>query len=254
MQRTNDLSRLHPLFADHRRGRGLMQAALAGTCGTVFCDSPQSPNLVHMQVGGFALFGGDCQHPGLADLVRRLPPTWIIPESDHWQQALLTPLAGQVKRRQRSRFSAAKLVRQQTAEAPAGYHIAPIGAAQLDIIAQASGRLWSFANVEDFINNGVGFCALLEGTLVAYAVSYAAAPHSIEIEVQTHTDHRRRGLAVCLCSHLLHHCQTRGILPHWDAANEISARLANKLGFVKAEDYLSFRRLRPDELALGMTR
>ncbi|NKB66683.1 MAG: GNAT family N-acetyltransferase [Candidatus Latescibacteria bacterium] len=241
-----DCTPLQPLFADHRRGRGLLDAALHSGQGRARCDAPAAPSLAHLQVGGFALFGGDPDYPGISTLMATLPPTWIIPESAAWEKALLVPLEPQVKRRRRTRFAPPGLI--DHPPTPRGYRIIPVQPAHIQPRIQPDGRLFAFPSAAAFAASGLGFCALAGDQIAAYALSYAVAPTSIEIEVQTGLAHRRRGLAFALCSRLLALCFERGLVPHWDAANPISANLAKKLGYQQVEEYLSFRPLRPDEL------
>ena len=248
MHSIDDPTPIKGLFADYSRGRGLLDAALQSGQGTIRCDDPAAPSLVHLQVGGFALFGGDPHHAAIPRLMASLPPTWIIPESTVWEKALLAPVAPRVKKRQRSHFSPSQLKIDALPPPPPDYRIVPVERIHVEQRRQPDGRLWAFPSVAAFAARGLGFCALAGNTVAAYAVSYAASASSIEIEVQTSAPHRRRGLGFCLCSRLIGQCLEQGKVPHWDAANAISCRLAEKLGYLKVEEYLSFRRLRADEL------
>jgi predicted GNAT family acetyltransferase len=49
--------------------------------------------------------------------------------------------------------------------------------------------------------------------------------------VETHPDHRRRGIATACSAKLILECMERGLYPSWDAANRISVHLAEKLGY-----------------------
>ncbi|MGL5086426.1 MAG: GNAT family N-acetyltransferase, partial [Clostridium sp.] len=57
------------------------------------------------------------------------------------------------------------------------------------------------------------------------------------IEIDTHPEHRRKGLATVAASALILDCIKRGKYPSWDAANLESVDLAKKLGYVFKEAY-----------------
>lgn len=68
-----------------------------------------------------------------------------------------------------------------------------------------------------------------------WATSYTIYDEGIEIEVCTHPDHRRKGLATIVCAALILYCLDRGKYPNWDAANLNSVALAQKLGYTMEE-------------------
>ena len=88
-----------------------------------------------------------------------------------------------------------------------------------------------FASCEEFLQNGVAVGALLDGRLVGGAGTYIASKGGIEVEVDTHEDFRGQGIATACSARLILECLDRGLYPSWDAANLISVRLAQKLGY-----------------------
>ena len=87
-----------------------------------------------------------------------------------------------------------------------------------------------FPDVPTFLRDGIGYCALDGGTVACAATSYAVAAGRIELAIATHEDHRRRGLGAATAAALMLHCVERDIVPHWNAANPGSQRLAVRLG------------------------
>ena len=86
--------------------------------------------------------------------------------------------------------------------------------------------IYNFRSHEEFITRGVGLGILHQGTFVSGASSAAVGGGKLEIEIQTHRQFRRRGLARAVAAALILYCLEHGIEACWDAANEPSAALA----------------------------
>ena len=93
---------------------------------------------------------------------------------------------------------------------------------------------------EAYSSLGLGFVAEKNGRLVSGASSYSAWSGGIEIEVDTHPDFRRRGLATACAAALILECLSRGLYPSWDAANLWSVSLAQKLGYRMKGAYTAY--------------
>jgi GNAT superfamily N-acetyltransferase len=106
--------------------------------------------------------------------------------------------------------------------------------------------VYNFRSHEEFITRGVGLGILHQGTFVCGASSAAVGGGKVEIELQTHRQFRRRGLARAVAAALILYCLEHGIEPCWDAANEPSAALARQLGFHSTGKYEAYR-LKPPE-------
>ena len=94
-----------------------------------------------------------------------------------------------------------------------------------------------FPSFEDYSRRGLGMVVKKEGVPVAGASSYYVYPGGIEIQIDTHQDFRRRGLATAAAAGLILQCLDRGIYPSWDAANLSSVALAEKLGYQFDHEY-----------------
>ena len=83
---------------------------------------------------------------------------------------------------------------------------------------------------------------LHQGRFVSGAAAAAVGGGKIEIEIQTHPQFRRRGLARTVAAALILYCLEHGIEACWDAANEPSAALARQqLGFHSTGKYEAYR-------------
>ncbi|MBO4428512.1 MAG: GNAT family N-acetyltransferase, partial [Clostridia bacterium] len=61
-----------------------------------------------------------------------------------------------------------------------------------------------------------------------------------DIEVDVLNEHRHKGLASAVCAALILACLDEGLYPSWDAANMMSVRLAEKLGYTLDHEYVCF--------------
>ena len=95
----------------------------------------------------------------------------------------------------------------------------------------------AFSDMKDFSAHGAGVLAVCGGHPVAGASAYAWDSRGIEVEIDTLPAYRRRGLATACGAALVLTCLEKGLRVHWDAANEISLRLAKRLGFGEPRPY-----------------
>ena len=87
----------------------------------------------------------------------------------------------------------------------------------------------NFSSPRDFIERGFGYFILRDDEIVSIASTFAVCKKGIEIQINTRVEHQGKGLAVHALKHHLD--------PNWDAANEISAGLAKKLGYTSQGTY-----------------
>ena len=94
-----------------------------------------------------------------------------------------------------------------------------------------------FESKEQYLAIGRGFVITKDGKIVSGASSYSRYLDGIEIEVDTLEEERRKGLASIACSKLILSCLDDGLYPSWDAANNESVKLAEKLGYEFSHEY-----------------
>ena len=122
---------------------------------------------------------------------------------------------------------------------PEGYELRLI---DQELYDQCRQQEWSrdlvsqFPDYETYQKWGLGTAALHGKRLVCGASSYSRYLEGIEIEIDTREDCRRRGLARACAARLILECLDRGLYPSWDAHTEISAELAEKLGYHRGEE------------------
>lgn len=123
---------------------------------------------------------------------------------------------------------------------PEGYELKKIDASLVEetSLHEVSEDLTSqYDSNEDYIKRGVGYCLLKDGQVVCGASSYSIYDSGIEIEVGTHPEHRRKGLATVVSSALILEYLDRGLYLSWDASYLNSVALAQKIGYIMEEPY-----------------
>ena len=116
-----------------------------------------------------------------------------------------------------------------------------------DIYNQAMAEKWSvefcegFESAEDFLKRGRGVAVLKDGRLVSGISTQTVYDGGAELQLATHEEYRRCGLAVSCAAALVKECSEAGIRPHWDAANTISKRIALKLGYEYKGEYVAVK-------------
>lgn len=87
---------------------------------------------------------------------------------------------------------------------------------------------------------GLGFVILKNDEIISGASSYSSYQGGIEIEIDTHSRYRRKGLASVCGAKLILACLERNLYPSWDAQNKWSVALAEKLGYHYSHEYTAY--------------
>lgn len=235
---------LAPLFAS--TDETLVLSCLQGHMGRAFADDLQVPHCAQILIGDFCFFAGDALHPDAKKLVQNIPkrashdPLLMIPLSPAWESLIEQIYEGRFEKTLRYAIKKEKDIFQRpvlerfASELPRGFSLHPIDSIRYhQCLEQDFSRDFcsQFSSAEDYQNRGLGICALHQGKIVSGASSYTIYDGGIEIEVDTHPDYRRLGLACACAAKLILLCLDRGLYPSWDAATLISVALAQKLGY-----------------------
>ncbi|MGI6199338.1 MAG: GNAT family N-acetyltransferase [Christensenellales bacterium] len=232
-------AQIAPLFADFRDS--LVASALSGMMGETWAQG-EPASCAAVVLGDFCFLAGVASGEDAQRLLSELPildgrHDFIAIGGDAWfalLKARFSPAARRITRwafAHEDTFDRGRLA--QMTALPEGYEAVPIAEHYAQIMAAPWSRDFcaQFADEADFRARGHGFAARFAGEIVAGASSYSVYPGGIEIEIDTRMDHRRKGLARALAARLILHCLERGLFPSWDAANEVSVRLAQSLGY-----------------------
>lgn len=123
---------------------------------------------------------------------------------------------------------------------PEGFSLAPMNEslfARCRMLPELCDLCSAFSDISEFDAHGAGILAVHDGQPVAGASAYAWDSRGIEVEIDTLPSYRRRGLATACGAALVLACMEKGLRVHWDAANETSLRLAQRLGFGAPRPY-----------------
>ncbi len=94
-----------------------------------------------------------------------------------------------------------------------------------------------FADFSEYQRYGMGFLLLKDGKPVSGASSYLVSRSGFTIQVQTREEEQGKGYAFYVCRALISCALKEGKYPDWDADNETSARLAQRLGYNLEKSY-----------------
>ncbi|UTR13065.1 GNAT family N-acetyltransferase [Evansella sp. LMS18] len=243
----NDDIRKHlvPMFKDI--DSMIILSYLQGHMGTAYVDDLENPTVAQIVVGIFVFYAGDPHTKEAEELLFNLPEfALVIVESDEWKNRVEAVHGSKVEKFQRYRFekNPAHLNRVHfeniLSSLPEGYEIKKV---DKEIVNDPSFNELSedfvsqFVSVDDFLNRGVGYALLHEGKVVSAATSFSIYDTGIEIEIATHPQYKRKGLATITAAALILDCLDSGRYPSWDAANSESVELAKKLGYILKESY-----------------
>lgn len=222
-------------------------SCLQGHMGKAWVDSLEDPASAQILVGDFMFLAGNPHTVEAEELLLNIPKqVLVIVDSDDWKKKIETLYKGSFDKVQRYSFNKnmedldREHIQSFLSLVPNGYELRRIDASiayEPSLHELSEDFTGQFDSIEDFLARGVGFAITYKGQIACGASSYSIYNDGIEIEIVTHPDHRRKGLATAAAAALILDCLDKGLYPSWDAANLTSAKLAQKLGYVLDEQY-----------------
>jgi predicted GNAT family acetyltransferase len=183
---------------------------------------------------------GDSNAPAAAELGESLPPlTIFIPPDEKWKHLLKEIWGERLVANKRTHLDHTTLdiehLRRLKATLPKKYTLKKLDsemAAQINQEYTMQIQMY-FGSKRNLVESGIGFGIMIDEKLVSYA--YTPFPFENEFEIQVFTEdnpeYRRKGLATVVSAALIEYGLENDLVPHWDAANEASVKLAQKLGY-----------------------
>lgn len=243
------MHKIAPIF--HGWNETLLWSCLQGYMGDAWADNNETPTSGQIIVGDFCFFAGI---PNM-ELVKNIPAHFrsdiilMIPQNDGW--ALMIEQVYQKNCEKTLRYATRKEPDVFDRSKFHSYIARVLPEYSLKMIDEtlynkAGVEHWSqdlcsqFHSYQDYQTYGIGVMALYENVPVSGASSYTVYDRGIEIEVDTKSEFRRKGLALACAAKLILECMDKGLYPSWDAHDLRSVSLAEKLGYHLDQQYVTY--------------
>ncbi|MFW9834128.1 MAG: GNAT family N-acetyltransferase [Candidatus Thorarchaeota archaeon] len=248
----NDRSRIRPLFEAHRRARGLIFPALDQGRGVVWTDSLETPTVACLHLVVLNALAGDSSSPNAKELIQMIEPNQVVISPDEKWTKLIKNLWGErvgvIKRALLSHKSLdLEHLKSLREHLPSGYTLERMDLETIRRLDKRSSMhiLTFFGSSKEFYERGIAYCIKHDGKVVSMASTFTPFTDVFDIEIDTFDEtHRRKGLATVVSAALIIHALENGLVPYWDAENEVSINLALKLGYTDP-DYWEAYYLKP---------
>lgn len=232
----------------------MINSFLEGIIGDFWCNNYSSPESAAIFTGDFAyLSGKPCDNKELISILKgKNNHLVIVPQSDNWYEPL-----------ENAGLELKKTVRFHTAIPGHGFSsdnlnlitgkINEISGAKLRKINETDYYLlkectWenafvsNFKDYHDYSCHGFGYIIYINEEIASCTSTFGYYSKGVEIQVATNPKYRKKGLAkICSAAFILHCIETNKI-PHWDAANEFSLKIAQKLGYIPDGEYIAYEK------------
>ncbi len=232
-----DIGSVWPLFMDLRYDY-LLDALIHGFHGHIMIDAHENPAVAAGNVGWTYYLGGDALSKQAQTLIESLPDNIEVIASAAWFERIKTFIPNATKKT-RYAMDPSTLKKDHLKSVASSldqrFKVVPIDKALYDTIMHdatwAQDFVINFENYHDFKENGLGYAVLKDNKIIGGASSYARFNGGYDIEIITHEDYRRQGIAKAVGATFILHTLKQGKIPHWDAAHKGSKRLAEHLGY-----------------------
>ncbi|MHA2248438.1 MAG: GNAT family N-acetyltransferase [Candidatus Hodarchaeales archaeon] len=239
-----------PYFERHKI-RNILAQNLAWSNVRGFVDNLKNPDVVmFLCQQGACFLAGNNKAENLKEFLVKIPEkAYIYVPSLEWESSLKPQWTyfGYIPRTELSAKSLSlQSIRELLNSLPKGFQMkrVDIEAAKQILNQNFSNHLVELVNYfgspEKFVEEGVGFCIQENETIFCIVMGFMASvpiTQSVELDIATHPDYRGRGFATLVSAKLIEYFLKKGIEPHWDAANPLSVKLAQKLGYTDPEPY-----------------
>ena len=243
-----DRSSLHNLFDKFKTGRAIIFPAISQNRGRIWVDSIDSPTVARLQLNVLNFICGDSNSVSAKELLQTIEQLQPLFVPDDWIDFIVKEWGDLLGKQKRTMMSLDSLdinfLRGLRNRLPKEYLLERVDietARKLDKGVHRHIAIF-FDGTVDFVESGLGFCIKHVDKVISIASTYTPYTNKFEIQVDTIDDptHRRKGLATAVCAALMVYALENNVVPHWDAANDISVQLALKLGYTDPYEWNFF--------------
>lgn len=242
--------KLEPLFENHHRVDFGIESILEGQSGkqiSIVIDDVTNPNVVLIRYGTFGILAGDATHVNANELMQSIDlPCAIQPSPESWINLLQKKYAEKLKKIERFSFThqfidATDMTRiiQSHPESNNLHDMDTATAHAMENDEWHKYHLLNYNSAADFAANSYASGISINGILTSVCSAALRCSHGIELNVITLPAFRNKGLAEIVTAATIKKAINQKLVPHWDAANERSARLAVRLGFQPTDSYFT---------------
>ncbi|NHK31150.1 MAG: GNAT family N-acetyltransferase [Asgard group archaeon] len=246
---------LLPYFAEHKYLRLLFEGLLREGIGIAYVNNIENPKAILIGKQMIYFLAGDPDDSCVPELLKQIPSQrLILVPSEEWVNKLKEFWEEKLHPYHRTKFSSKQLdikhMQEIQKKLPEKLTIKKLTNETITKISTQAKTIISmlFQSLDDFLERNFGFC-ILDGDKIA-SLALAASPmydKHFEIHIETDPGYQRRGLALIICAKIIEYSLQNNLVPHWDADNEPSAKLAIKLGFTEPEKYKAYFWVEPKE-------
>lgn len=241
-----DPSPIMALFQIFKTTRAILFPALEQGRGRIWVDNLKAPKTARLLVGIINFFSGDSETSAAREMIKDVEPMTVLIASDEdWIELMKEVWNDRLGHQLRTKMSTESLdidyLRRLAHNIGPEYRLERL---DLETVKSLDKRQnmhipLYFGSSKEFVEKGVGFCIKHEGKVVSMASTFTPFIDEFEIEVRTSDDprYRRRGLATAVSAALIVYSLSHGFVPHWDAANDASVKLALKLGYTNPMEW-----------------
>ncbi len=233
----------------------MIWSCLQKVMGDIYVRSGEKISAAKAVLGDFCFFAGNVDRELIEhEMERPGGVTVLVPQNLEWENAIKEEgekRTGKVQWRRELRYALKKepnvFTEEKLKEAVKSLR-APFILKKLekDEFTYSKENGWchdwtsQFLDYAQYEEMGLGYVIYDGITIVAGASSYTRYRDGIEIQIDTRKEYRNQGLAYACAAKLILECRKRGWYASWDAHNEKSLSLAQKLGYHFSHKYSVF--------------
>ena len=242
---SNKVKEYHKYFDEYRYARRFIDQMKTYPRANLWVDQQDDPTILYFQMPWINILAGDHESPKADAILDKVDTALLFYPNVEWKKVLQERFGDSLEEFTHRTYKSEKLdfqrVRKYIKPLPPGFHLERVNietAQYIDDHLHAFSMTWE--TVKNYVNNGLGYCIRYEDKVVSHAGSIFPYNKNLEIQVDTDPDYRGNGFATIVCAKLIEHSLLNGITPYWEAHTEISAKIAEKLGFNDPQPYQLF--------------